>query len=41
MIFPISRYVVICAVIRIICTALLADYTNKDISAEADYEIPL
>lgn len=40
-IFPISIYVVICAVISIICTALLPDYTNKNISTEADYEIPL
>jgi MFS family permease len=31
---PIGIYVVICAVISIIATALLPNYTNKDISAE-------
>jgi hypothetical protein len=30
--FPIGIYVVICAIISIIATALLPDYTNKDIS---------
>jgi hypothetical protein len=34
---PIGIYVVICAVISIIATALLPDYTNKDISLEAQY----
>ena len=39
--FPIGIYVVICAIISIIATALLPDYTNKDISTEAHYEEPL
>ena len=39
--FPIGIYVVICAIISIIATALLPDYTNKDISTEAHYEKPL
>ena len=39
--FPIGIYVVICAVISIIATALLPDYTNKDISTEASYEAAL
>jgi MFS family permease len=34
---PIGIYVVICAVISIVATALLPDYTNKDISLEAQY----
>jgi MFS family permease len=32
--FPIALYILGCAVIGIIATALLTDYTNKDISAE-------
>src|SRR5690348_4626566 len=36
--FPIGIYIVICAIISIIATALLPDYTNKDISTEAHYE---
>jgi hypothetical protein len=39
--FPIGIYVVICAIISIIATALLPDYTNKDISTEEHYEDPL
>jgi len=39
--FPIGIYVVVCAIISIIATALLPDYTNKDISTEAHYEEPL
>jgi MFS family permease len=31
---PIALYILVCAVIGIIATALLTDYTNKDISAE-------
>ena len=31
---PIALYILGCAVIGIIATALLTDYTNKDISAE-------
>jgi hypothetical protein len=31
---PIAIYIALCAVIGIIATALLADYTGKDISAE-------
>jgi MFS family permease len=31
---PIALYIGLCAVIGIVATALLADYTNKDISAE-------
>jgi MFS family permease len=31
---PISVYILLCAVIGIIATALLTDYTNRDISAE-------
>ena len=38
---PIGIYVVICAVISIIATMMLPDYTNKDISTEAHYEEPL
>jgi hypothetical protein len=38
---PIGIYVVICAIISIIATAMLPDYTNKDISTEAHYEEPL
>jgi MFS family permease len=38
---PICFYVVVCAIISIIATALLPDYTNRDISTEADYEEPL
>jgi hypothetical protein len=37
----IGIYVVVCAVISIIATALLPDYTNKDISTEASYEAAL
>jgi MFS family permease len=32
--FPIALYILGCAVIGIVATALLTDYTNKDISAE-------
>src|ERR1700756_2799618 len=39
--FPIGIYIVICAIISIAATALLPDYTNKDISTEAHYEEPL
>jgi MFS family permease len=38
---PIGIYVVICAIISIIATMLLPDYTNRDISTEADYAEPL
>ena len=33
---PIALYIVACAIIGIIATALLTDYTNRDISAEYD-----
>jgi hypothetical protein len=33
---PIALYIVACAVIGIAATALLTDYTNKDISEEFD-----
>jgi hypothetical protein len=33
--------VVVCAIISITATALLPDYTNKDISSEEHYEEPL
>src|SRR5271163_1920803 len=36
--FPIGIYVCICAVISIIATSMLPDYTNKEISTEASYE---
>jgi MFS family permease len=36
--FPIGIYVVICAIISIGATMMLPDYTNKDISTEAEYE---
>jgi hypothetical protein len=32
--WPIAVYIAICAVIGIVSTALLTDYTRKDISAE-------
>ncbi|HEV2100105.1 MAG TPA: MFS transporter [Stellaceae bacterium] len=32
--FPIALYILACAIIGIVATALLTDYTNKDISAE-------
>jgi MFS family permease len=35
---PIGIYIVICAVISIACTLMLPDYTNKEISTEAEYE---
>src|SRR5712675_581473 len=35
---PIGIYVVICAVISIGATLMLPDYTNKEISTEAEYE---
>ncbi len=35
--FPISLYIALCAVIGIVATALLADYTGKDISAEYEH----
>jgi len=31
---PIAVYIALCAVIGLVATALLTDYTNKDISAE-------
>jgi len=33
---PIAFYILGCAVIGIVATALLTDYTNKDISEEYD-----
>ena len=36
--FPIGIYVCICAVISIASTLMLPDYTNKEISTEAQYE---
>ena len=36
--FPIGIYVVVCAVISIVTTLMLPDYTNKEISTEAGYE---
>jgi MFS family permease len=38
---PIGIYVVVCAIVSIIATALLPDYTNRDISTEEHYEEPL
>jgi MFS family permease len=35
---PIGIYVVICAIISIVATLMLPDYTNKEISTEAEYE---
>jgi hypothetical protein len=35
--FPIALYMVGCAIIGIVSTALLTDYTNKDISAEYEH----
>ena len=32
--WPIAFYILICAIIGIVATALLTDYTNKEISAE-------
>jgi len=37
--FPIALYILGCAIIGIIATAMLTDYTNKDISEEYD-QIP-
>jgi hypothetical protein len=34
---PICIYIVICAVISVVSSCLLADYTNKDISLETQY----
>jgi hypothetical protein len=34
--FPIALYILGCAVIGIVATAMLTDYTNKDISEEYD-----
>ena len=31
---PIAIYILVCAIIGIVATALLTDYTNKEISAE-------
>jgi hypothetical protein len=31
---PIAIYILICAIIGLVSTALLTDYTNKEISAE-------
>jgi len=36
--FPIGIYIVVRAIISIIATALLPDYTNRDISTDAHYE---
>ena len=36
--FPIGIYIVVCAIISIIATTLLPDYTNRDISTDAHYE---
>jgi MFS family permease len=36
--FPIGIYVVICAIISIVTTLMLPDYTNKEISTDAGYE---
>ena len=35
---PIGLYVVVCAVISIAATFMLPDYTNREISTEAQYE---
>jgi hypothetical protein len=32
--WPIAFYILLCAIIGIVATALLTDYTNKEISAE-------
>jgi MFS family permease len=39
--FPIALYILGCAIIGIIATALLTDYTNKDISEEYDKMEPV
>ncbi len=31
---PIALYILVCAIVGIVATALLTDYTNKEISAE-------
>ena len=36
--YPVAIYVAICAVVSIVSTAFLPDYTNQDISDEAAYE---
>jgi hypothetical protein len=34
---PIAIYIALCAVIGLVSTSLLTDYTNKDISAEYEH----
>jgi hypothetical protein len=36
--YPVAIYIAICAVVSIVSTAFLPDYTNQDISDEAAYE---
>jgi len=37
---PIALYILACAVVGIIATSLLTDYTNKDITEEYDQILP-
>ena len=39
--FPIALYILGCAIVGVTATALLTDYTNKDISEEYDKTQPL
>ena len=36
--YMIALYILFCAVVSIVATALMPDYTNKEISTEAQYE---
>ena len=36
--YPVAIYIAVCAVVSIVSTAFLPDYTNQDISDEAVYE---
>ena len=38
--YAIAFYILACAVVSLISTALLKDYTNKDISEEYDAHLP-
>jgi hypothetical protein len=39
--FPIALYILACAIVGIVATSLLTDYTNKDISEEYDKTRPV
>ena len=34
--YAIAAYILVCAVVSLVATAMLTDYTNKDISEEYD-----